>query len=131
MNIRHFPLLIGLMTMALPLASSAQASAPEASASRPPASPQIGPRLLTPAERRDNANAAGSPDVRPDRPVVPQISIPFGKNPPPVRPSSSAPRAATRAPSGGVADAAARCDSEPSDEERAACRKRARAAAPN
>jgi hypothetical protein len=76
---------------------------------------------MTPAEKRANADEATSPDSRPERPVVPQISIPFGKKPPP---AASGPRPAPKAaPSLGVSDSAARCDAQPSDEERAACRK--------
>jgi hypothetical protein len=136
MNIPHLPLLAALLMSAMPsLSAWAQASAPAPTASAPSAPPATtpakGPRLLSPAERRDNADAA-SPDLRPERPVVPQISIPFGKSPPPLPASASAPRAARKAPTGGVADAAARCDAQPSDEERAACRKRnARISAPN
>jgi len=136
--IPHLPLLAALLMSALPsLPAWAQASAPAPTASAPSAPsatpPAKGPRLLSPAERRDNADAATSPDLRPERPVVPQISIPFGKSPPPLPASASAPRAARKAPTGGgVADAAARCDAQPSDEERAACRKRnARISAPN
>ena len=132
--IPHLPLLAALLMSAVPsLPAWAQASAPAPTASAPSAPPAKGPRLLSPAERRDNADAATSPDLRPERPIVPQISIPFGKSPPPLPASASAPRAARKAPTGGgVADAAARCDAQPSDEERAACRKRnARISAPN
>ena len=121
MKIRHLPLLTGLLVTAIPsLPVWAQASAPAPSTSGVgPLRPV--PRLMTPAEKRANAVEATSPDSRPDRPVVPQISIPFGKKPPP---AASGPRPAPRAtPALGVSDGAARCDAQPSDEERAACRK--------
>jgi hypothetical protein len=117
------------MSAAPVLPAWAQASAPGPGASAPAAPPAKGPRLLSPAEKRDNADAATAPDLRPERPVVPQISIPFGKTPPP---PASAPRTARKPPTSGVSDSAARCDAQPSDEERAACRKRnTRISAPN
>jgi hypothetical protein len=123
MKTHHLPLLAALLGTVLPLVTWAQASAPAGVASAPAAPPTGGPRLLSPAEKRDNADAAAGPDLRPDRPVVPQISIPFGKGPKP--PPASAPRAARKGPNGGVTDTAARCEAQTSDEERAACRKQA------
>jgi hypothetical protein len=122
MKIRHLPLLIGVLATTVPsLPVWAQASAPAPSASAVGPLRPVGPRLMTPAEKRANADEATSPDSRPDRPVVPQISIPFGKKPPP---SASGPRPSPKAaPTLGVSDGAARCDAQPSDEERAACRK--------
>lgn len=122
MKIRQFILLTGMLAASLSaLPAWAQASAPAASASAPVPQRPVAPRLMSPAEKRAAADEATSPDLRPDRPVVPQISIPFGKTPPPVSgPRKPPPRAA---PSTGVSDGAARCDAQPSDEERAACRK--------
>ena len=80
---------------ALPLASHAQPAASTAAsaasaASAPSASK--GPRLLTPKEKRDNAEAAASPDLRPERPVVPQIRIPLGRKHAPAASPASAPQ---------------------------------------
>ena len=84
-----------LVAGALPLASYAQPAAPAAasaaSAASAPAAPK-GPRLLTPKEKRDNAEAAASPDLRPDRPVVPQIRIPLGRKPTPAASPASGPQ---------------------------------------
>src|SRR5712671_490365 len=83
-----------LLTGALPLASFAQPAAPTASsaasAASAPSAPK-GPRLLTPKEKRDNAEAAAAPDLRPDRPVVPQIRIPLGRKPARAAAAASAP----------------------------------------
>lgn len=129
MKIPHLPLLTALLMSALPaLPAWAQASAPAARASAPPAPAPKGPRLLSPAEKRANANAATSPDQRPERPVVPQIKIPFGKAPPPA--PAPAPPPLRKAPPNGVGDTAARCDALTTEEERAACRK-PRISAPN
>jgi len=38
-----------------------------------------GPRLLSPSEQRDSATAPG--DMRPERPVTPQISVPLARKP--------------------------------------------------
>ena len=57
--------------------------APAASASVAPIMPggKPGPRLLSPTEKRDSE--AQPDDLKTDRPVTPQISIPFGKKAPP------------------------------------------------
>ena len=118
----------------VPLATMAQASAPlpslspsSPSPSDPAASAPIlikpGPRLLTPHESRDSATQPG--DLRPERPVTPQISIPFGKTPPPA--TAPNPNAARRNPSpgpAGVEDAVARCEAEIGEQVRAKCRDR-------
>jgi hypothetical protein len=107
------------------------APAPE-SATPPAVRPT--PRLLSPAESRDSARPAG--ELRPERPVTPQISIPFGKSPratdkPPAR---QVRRGATPA-SGGIDDGAARCEAQPDAAARARCRdklaREAPAQAPN
>jgi hypothetical protein len=118
-TLRNLPLLAALLvatlaTATVPLLVQAQASAP--------ATP-TGPRLLSPAEKRDNADAAASPDFRQERPVVPQLSVPLGRTPPAPNPSASRPRSGAAAPPGHVGDAAARCESMIGDLERAACRK--------
>ena len=87
-------LLVLLVASALPLALSAQpAASSAASAASAPSAPSTlkGPRLLTPKEKRDNAEAAAAPDLRPDRPVVPQIRIPLGRKHAPAATAASAP----------------------------------------
>jgi len=92
---RLFALSALLVAGALPFASYAQPATPTAAsaASAPVAPPPPkGPRLLTPKEKRDNAEAAASPDLRPDRPVVPQIRIPLGRKPAPAASPASGPQ---------------------------------------
>jgi hypothetical protein len=119
-------LLAVLLTAVVPALVRAQTSAtpPSADASAPPAPARTtGPRLLTPAEQRDAANGATAPDLRPERRVIPQISVPLGR-------AASAPRLsrpARRAPAASpapIGDAAAHCESMTDDLERASCRKR-------
>lgn len=110
--------------------ASAQSSAPMAepvlpasAASAPVPAAPAGPRLRSPAETGNRAAAPG--DLRPERPVTPQISIPFGKLPPPPKGEAGAARRGNpAAPSGTVDDAAARCESQVDDQLRAACRAR-------
>ena len=98
MNRSHLlaPLVL-LIAGASPLASIAQPAAPAASSAASAASAPLaplapkGPRLLTPKEKRDNAEAAASPDLRPDRQVVPQIRIPLGRKPAPAATAASGP----------------------------------------
>ena len=103
----------------------AQASAPQAlpvlpgpaASARAPA--PAGPRLRGAAETGRRAAAPG--DLQPERPVAPQITIPFGKRPPvPPKRNEQAPRSSA-APSG-IDDAAARCESQADPQELAACR---------
>ena len=108
---------IGAPVLAAPQPASA------ASSSVAPINPggKPGPRLLSLTEKRDSE--AQPEDLKTDRPVTPQISIPFGKNPPPA--SKADPRAARRAPAApsvGVDDRAARCEAEADDATRAICR---------
>lgn len=118
---------------ALPLTAFAQASAaPPAPLAAPTAAPPaassasapVGPRLLTPSEKRDNADAVSAPDLRPDRPVIPQISVPLGRKPPAANPPPAAPRNGSASAPGAIGDSAARCEAMPGNLERAACRKR-------
>ena len=97
----------------------AAASGPAASA--PPAAAP-GPRQRSPAETGNRAAAPG--DLRPERPVAPQISIPFGRtSPPPTGRETRVVRRAGNAPaSGGIDDAAARCESQADAQLRADCR---------
>ncbi len=85
------------------------------------ASAPTGPRLRTPHETANQAAAPG--DLRPERAVAPQISIPFGKKP------TTTPRRVERLPprgkaaaAGTVDDAAARCGAQADPQERATCR---------
>jgi len=110
-------------------AAQAQASAalalpdlPAASAPRPASAPPPGPRLRSPMDAGQRATAPG--ERRPERPVTPQISIPFGRSPPPAKDETRALRRSSSPPvaSGGVDDAAARCESRVDEQVRATCR---------
>jgi len=142
MQLRHSivaALLLGLALAGTGRVVQAQASAAQAlpvlpgpaASARAPA--PTGPRLRGAAETGNRAAAPG--DLHPERPVTPQITIPFGKKPlpPPKRNNEPAPRNAT-AP-GGIDDAAARCESQLDPQELAACRakvaREARAKQPN
>jgi hypothetical protein len=106
--------------------ASAPASLPDlppsaASGPRAPASGPLGPRLRTPAETGKRATAPG--DLSPDRPVTPQLTIPFGKNPPPAKPEPRVRRGTTPPPTAGsVDDSAARCEAQQDPQDRATCR---------
>jgi|GEM_PF-1150863 len=102
---------------ALPDLTAAAASAPAAAST----ASATGPRLRSAAETGNRAVAPG--DLHPERPVSPQISIPFGKKPAP--PTKGEERIVGRgnAP-GGMDDAAARCESQTDEQMRAACRAR-------
>lgn len=118
-NIHNLPLMAAVLvasmaTATVPVLVQAQASAPSAA---------NGSRLQSPAEKRESADAVSAPDLRPDRPVVPQITVPLGRTPPAPTPSASKPRSGAAAPPGQIGDAAARCESMPGDQERATCRK--------
>ena len=109
----------------VPLASSAQVavSAPAQTASAAaPLRTRPGPRLLTPAETRDSATQPG--DVRPERPVTPQISIPLGKTPPAARTPEPIGAKRNRPAADARADAAARCEAQVGEQVRAKCRDR-------
>lgn len=111
------------VALAQPSVPPAAADVPASGASAPAAAPPVGPRLRSPAETGNRATVPG--DLRPERPVTPQVSIPFGKSPPP--PSKREQRVIERntaASGGGVDDAAARCESQVDDNLRAACRAR-------
>ena len=118
---RCLPLAAALLLAASPLAATAQssASAPVSAASAASAA-KPGPRLLTPGESRDSATPPG--DLRPERRVTPQISVPLGKTPPgPVKSESRALRRG-KAASGVIDDAAARCEAQSDEQARAKCR---------
>lgn len=120
-QIHALTMLAALCAAVLPTIALAQASAPPTVAAPQPS----GPRVLTPADQRNKADAAAAPDLRPDRPVVPQISVPLGRTPPvPSTPASRPPRSGAAAAPGQIGDGAARCESLPGEVERASCRKR-------
>ena len=100
----------------------AQAVAPRpVDAASGPTAPLPGPRLLTPAQSRDRAAPPG--ELRPEHPVTPQIRIPFGKAPPtPSKPLPHVVRSSPVAPTGGIDDAAARCEARHGEQARAKCR---------
>lgn len=130
MNLHHLSLLAALLGAALPLSAWAQASAPARTASAPAPLKPNGPRLLSPAEKRDNADAVASPDLRPEQAAVPQVSIPLGKSAGSSKPTSA--RTANKGATGGISDGAARCEAQATAEERAKCRKQqAHATPPN
>lgn len=124
MNTRCLPLAAAL-TLAVSIFSAAAqpASAPLApSASAPPAA-KADPRPLSPTALRESASPPG--DLRPEDPVKPQISIPFGKKPlPALAPEPRAQRriGSASAAAGGINDASARCEAEVGNAARAACR---------
>ena len=98
---------------------SVSVPAPVASAST---KPQPGPKLLSPTALRDSATAPGS--LRPERPALPQVSVPMGVPPPEPAPSSPGalpPNLAASA--GGTSDAVARCEAKLSALERRQCRR--------
>ncbi len=92
----------------------------EAAASAPPVVNKSMPRAMTPAEKRSSATVPG--DVRPEEPVVPQISIPLGKTPPaPALSKAQQQRQDKAAAMGGVDDSVARCKAAATPAERDAC----------
>jgi len=108
--------------------TSAQAQAPARvpaplaapPASAPPVISKSKPRAMTPAEKRDSASVPG--DVRPEDPVVPQISIPLGKTPPaPSLSKAQQQRHEKTSAMGGVDDSVARCKAAATPGERDAC----------
>lgn len=103
-------------TVPLPDAPPSAASGPRAPASAP-----VGPRLRTPAETGKRATPPG--ELSPERPVTPQVTIPFGRNPPPAKPEPRVRRGTPPpASTGGVDDSVARCEAQEDAAERAACR---------
>ena len=95
---------------------------PGASAAPAPAAPAPGPRLMTPEQKRDEADSA---DLRTERAVKPQISIPLGRKAaapsPPGKPITRVLNRGSTPAGGGIDDAAARCEAQP-DTLRAQCR---------
>ena len=126
MTTRCLPLAAAL-TLAVSLFNAAAqpaatAAAPAASA---PTADKAVARPLGPTALRESASPPG--DLRPEDPVKPQISIPFGEKP--VQALAPEPRAQRRIGStsgvaGGINDDSARCEAEVGNAERAACRTR-------
>ena len=120
---RLLPLAVAGLLLAIgaaPAIAQPVAPLPMAAASGPTA-PLPGPRLLTPAQSRDRAAPPG--ELRPERPVTRQIHIPFGKAPPaPSKPLRQTLRRDPVAPTGGIDDAAARCEARHGEQARAKCR---------
>ena len=122
------PILALLLFSALPPAASAQTAAAPAAAAASTAPLRM--PATRPAPRRQSAtesstNAAAPGELRPERPVTPQIVIPLGKTAPaPLKTPARAPRTGNPAPVGGVDDAAARCQAEEDASLRAECRAR-------
>lgn len=124
----HRPTLVAALLLTLGTAGAfAQSSLPAplpgrpaSGASAPAATAPNGPRLRSPSETGNRATAPG--ELRPERPVAPQISIPLGKKlPPPTRREERAVRHGQPV-AGAVDDAAARCESQTDERIRAACR---------
>ncbi len=124
----HHPIWILTLACSWALATTANAQAParvpvpvaEAAASAPAVVNKAKPRAMTAAEKRDSATVPG--DVRPEDPVVPQLSIPLGKTPPaPVLSKAQQQRQDKAAAMGGVDDSVARCKAAATPAERDAC----------
>lgn len=98
-------------------AQTASTTTPLPGASAPAAKPDKRP--ATPAEMRDSATAPG--DLRPERRVTPQLSIPLTPNATPKPVLTPTPKGAA-APSGGVDDSVARCNAMADAQARDACR---------
>ena len=130
MNTRYRNLTATIALLALPLLSQAQSQAqstapvPAAIASAPPLK-TIGPRLLTPEQKRDNAELTAAPESRPDRAVTPQLTIPLGRKAAPATGGPAAVRGSKAPASGGVDDAAARCEALSGKQARLICLDRA------
>ena len=99
---------------------SAQTATSPGASSPALAGSKTGPRLLSPNESRDIGTSPG--DLRPERPVTPQISVPLGRR-------DRSERDAQRRDARGRGDAAttpgdavARCEAQRGEQVRAKCR---------
>lgn len=121
---KTLPLAAALTLAAWLISSVAQtATLPPMPGASAPTAGKPPPRPLSPTALRESASPPG--DLRPEDPVKPQISIPFGKKPVPVL--APEPRAQRRigsasAVAGGIDDASARCKAEVGNAARTACR---------
>ena len=105
------------------IAQTATATAPALPEASAQATGKPVPHPLSRTELRESATPPG--DLRPENPVLPQISIPFGKKPAPsLAPEPRAQRriGSASAASGGINDASARCEAEADSQARLACR---------
>ncbi len=124
MHTRCLPFAAALTLAASLVSALAQTSvAASASGASAPRLGKPGPRPLSPSELRESASPPG--DLRPEDLVKPQINIPLGRKPAPVR--APEPRVQQRSGSaavaaGGINDASARCEAEADVQARAACR---------
>ena len=122
MRIRHLPLvaaLVAALAHTLALAGpDATAPAPGASA---PLAPKTNPQLRTPVEKRDEADASAATSLRPERPVIPQLTIPLGKEPALLKAPESGAKRSGSVRAGGNGDAAARCRAGGDEPKSAAC----------
>jgi hypothetical protein len=112
---------IWLAAVAPPVAAQARVSIPAPVASAAGAA-QPGRHLMSPESLRDSGTAPGS--LRPERPALPQVTVPMGVPPP--EPTASAPGALPPNPAasaGGISDAVARCEAQTSALERRQCRR--------
>ena len=120
---RLLPLAVAGLLLAIGAAPAiAQPAAPRPlDAASGPTAPLPGPRLLTPAQSRERAAPPG--ELRPEHPVTRQIHIPFGKAPPaPLKPLRHAVHTGPATPTGGIDDAAARCEARRDAQARSKCR---------
>jgi hypothetical protein len=115
-----------LVALAWPAALQAQTSAPvaapAASRAAPPAAPRLAPRRLSTSELLGSATAPG--ELRPERPVVPQIVIPLGKGTPATTPPARTRRDSPAPAAAAIDDRAARCEAQTSAAARARCHDR-------
>ena len=115
-----------LMLAAAPMGVLAQASSPASMAAVPATpAPLPGPRLLTPEQKRDNADLTAAPESRSERTVAPQLTLPLGKKAPPAPASPNAIRHNKAPAAAGIDDAAARCEALSGKQARLICLDRA------
>jgi hypothetical protein len=103
---------------------AANAQQPEPALPRAASAPPMtktGPRSMSPAEKGESAAPIG--ELRPERPVTPQINVPLGKKAPaPQKPTARPAPTRSQAATGGIDDDAARCEAQAADPMRARCR---------
>jgi hypothetical protein len=126
MRVRSLSLALACAASVAVLTANAQQPepAPPRAASAPPTTKTV-PRSMSPAEKGESAAPIG--DLRPERPVTPQINVPLGKKPAALQKPTTRP-APTRSPAatGGIDDDAARCEAQAADPMRAKCRDKPR-----
>jgi hypothetical protein len=118
MKILSLPCALALLLAgASSLAAEPAPAAASAAAARVPAPRPLAP----PTPPRDGGTDRA--DLRPERPVEPQIVIPLGRTPPTLPVSKAAAQRRSRAAAtGGIDDAAARCEAQADPAARARCR---------